>query len=1116
MANRPEPPTVTSSAREIFLRVLETAEEGRRAALDSACGDDELVRTEVESLLEESGAMGDFLETPAVPVDREPPKVELPRQARAGSFGKGDQIGPFELKGLLGEGGCGMVYEAEQSSPVRRTVALKVIKLGMDTKSVIARFESERQALAMMDHPNIAKVLDAGATEAGRPYFVMELVRGVPITEFCDQQKLTTRERLELFIQACGAIQHAHQKGIIHRDIKPSNIMIADDHGAPSPKVIDFGIAKATEQRLTEHTLFTSTESFIGTPAYMSPEQAEVGGIDIDTRSDIYSLGVLLYELLVGKPPFDASELRKLSLDEIRRTVRETEPERPSARLDSLPDPERVRVADCHGSDAGRLSGVLRGDLDWIVMKCLEKDRSRRYATASDLISDLQRHLAAQPVLARPPSTLYRAKKLLHRHGGVILAGSLLVAVLLVAIVTTSMMALRATRAEQEAQEGRATQADLRERAEKGAREALLNEYVAEINLTQLALSEGNFGRAQQLIDRHQPAAGRPDNRGFEWRYLAAQCRGDDHVALPNLGSSVLCLAYSPDGRTLAVGLDGEIQLWNTFEGRRITSLPGTATSLLFLGDGHTLVSSDSESTWVVDTSTWLEVTELRGEGGPLALSADGSQLATTSREGVTIWDTTDWFELLLLPAALPGARAFSPDGRQLAAVGAAGISLFSLESGRLVRVLEDSASLIGGNSGDLIAFSEDGERVYAVRNTGSDRGVFVISFWDAESGDELGTLSNRVGHAGAITDLSIGGGGALLASASLDHSIGLWDLSGRKKFDHLHGHRGEVWSVAVSPDGRSVASGSKDGDLRLWPTSPTEARDVIEGARVPLRFSRDGKRLAALGADSQMTIYRLPGLEHAGRFELGKLGSISAGMDVIAHASDSGTVTVLDVDSGRRRPIEAAARALDFLLLNPDGTLLLTHAPLQPLLAWDLAQGDRQAFQLEAESALISADGKVLVGFGQADRVEIWDVAGRRKLREFTAPRSFGFSAAISSDGGRLALSGGLADSENQVELWDTKSGEALGSFSGHKQSVRSIAFSPDGRTLATASGDGTLKLWNVTTRQELLSIRRLGSSLRHLQFSPDGQWLVGGSHSQSDGDRPGGELRLFHAPHP
>ena len=328
----------------------------------------------------------------------------------------GTRVGPYRLLEKIGEGGFGTVWMADQLEPIRRRVAVKIIKLGMDTQEVIARFEAERQALALMDHPNIARVFDAGATDSGRPFFVMELVRGVPITRYCDDSRLPAEARLRLFIPVCQAVQHAHQKGVIHRDLKPSNILVTLHDGVPVPKIIDFGIAKATSARLTDKTLFTQFHAFIGTPAYTSPEQMEMSGLDIDTRSDIYSLGVLLYELLCGRPPFDAEALVKLGLEAMRRTIRETDPPRPSARLDALSPVERTTAARQRSTDVAKLSVLLRSDLDWIVMRCLEKDRARRYETASALATDIQHHLADEPVSARPPNAFYRIGKFARRH----------------------------------------------------------------------------------------------------------------------------------------------------------------------------------------------------------------------------------------------------------------------------------------------------------------------------------------------------------------------------------------------------------------------------------------------------------------------------------------------------------------------------------------------------------------------------------------------------------------------------------------------------------------------------------------------------------------------------
>lgn len=412
----------------------------RKKMLDSACGGDLDFRTKVEKFLTAQGPAENFFSecSAAVVESREDSDflAGLKNQSAPGEESIGDpvgsKIGPYKLLQSIGEGGCGVVYMAEQEKPVRRRVALKIIKLGMDTKSVIARFEAERQALALMDHPNIARVLDAGATETGRPYFVMELVHGVRLTEYCDSNKLATRQRLELFIQVCQAIQHAHLKGVIHRDIKPSNILVTMLDGAPVPKVIDFGIAKAIEEKLTDKTLFTLYGHFIGTPAYMSPEQAQMSGMDVDTRSDIYSLGVLLYELLTGKTPFDQQELMSAGIDEMRRTLSNREPHRPSTRLDTLTPEELTATARKRLVEPAKLRLALRGDLDWIVMKALEKDRARRYQTANDLALDVQRCLENEPILARPPSRFYRLQKLARRNKVVFVSSAAVIAALVV------------------------------------------------------------------------------------------------------------------------------------------------------------------------------------------------------------------------------------------------------------------------------------------------------------------------------------------------------------------------------------------------------------------------------------------------------------------------------------------------------------------------------------------------------------------------------------------------------------------------------------------------------------------------------------------------------------
>jgi serine/threonine protein kinase/tetratricopeptide (TPR) repeat protein len=435
-------------AREIFLTAVEYhSHEQWSGYLDEACADDVDLRRRVEALLRAHDATAGVIDQLVQDTDR-------PREFVRSGECPGAAIGPYELLEVIGEGGMGVVYRAEQSTPVKRTVALKIIKPGMDSAQVVARFEAERQALALMDHPNIARVVDAGSTDSGRPYFVMELVSGIPITDYCDENRRAIPERLELFVLVCRAVQHAHQKGIIHRDLKPSNVLVTLQDGVPVPKVIDFGIAKATGPRLTDQsTTMTGLAQIVGTPLYMSPEQAELNGRDIDTRSDVYSLGVLLYELLTGTTPFEPETFRKAALGEICRIVREHEPPRPSTRLSTLTDADRSNVSANRQTDPRRLSRTIHGELDWIVMKCLEKERARRYETVSALADDLMRFLTDRPVEACPPSAWYRFTKYARRNRGVMVATGLVALALIAGTSVSTWQVTRATAAERRTRE---------------------------------------------------------------------------------------------------------------------------------------------------------------------------------------------------------------------------------------------------------------------------------------------------------------------------------------------------------------------------------------------------------------------------------------------------------------------------------------------------------------------------------------------------------------------------------------------------------------------------------------------------------------------------------------
>ncbi|HMO65840.1 MAG TPA: serine/threonine-protein kinase, partial [Verrucomicrobiota bacterium] len=596
-----------SREQAVFAAALECATpEARAAHIATACGDDPGLRQRVEALLRAAEGAGDFLEQPPTGLAGGASSALF-----VGGFNSekpGDRIGRYKLLQQIGEGGCGVVYMAEQLEPVHRRVALKVIKLGMDTKSVIARFEAERQALALMDHPNIAKVLDAGATETGRPYFVMELVRGIKITDYCDENNLPTEERLKLFTQVCQAIQHAHQKGIIHRDIKPSNILVTiSEPGSPGcPKVIDFGIAKATTgQRLTDKTVFTAFEQFIGTPAYMSPEQAMMTSLDIDTRTDIYALGVLLYELLTGQTPFDAGELMAAGLDSMRRMIQEQEPARPSTRLSTLQAADLTAVAKHRHAEPARLGTLLRGDLDWIVMKALEKDRARRYETANGLAADIQRHLNNEPVVARPPSAAYRIQKLAQRNrGALITAGTVLVA-LLVAVVSlaTSNVRIRQEKdGKDDALRERGAALEAARASEQRAREQLV---VSLLNQAQARRNSRQMGRRlESLAALAEAARIRPDAELRDNAIAAMALPDIEHGPVwPGWSTGTRAITHDLRNQRLArIGPDGVVSIRSLADDRELQRLtPGngitTATTVrqfTFSPDGGFLVWLDA------------------------------------------------------------------------------------------------------------------------------------------------------------------------------------------------------------------------------------------------------------------------------------------------------------------------------------------------------------------------------------------------------------------------------------------------------------------------------------------------------------------------------------------
>jgi serine/threonine protein kinase len=644
---------------------------------------------------------------------------------------------------------------------LRRTVALKVIKPGMDSKQVIARFEAERQALALMDHTNIARVLDAGATDAGRPYFVMELVCGTAITEFSDQNQLSLRERLELLVAVCQAVQHAHQKGIIHRDLKPSNVLVTLLDGTPVAKVIDFGIAKALGQgRLTDKTLCTGFAQMIGTPLYMSPEQAGMSGQDADTRTDIYSLGVLLYELLTGATPFDKERLKEASYEELRRIIREEEPVKPSTRISTLGQAATTISAN-RKSEPKRLSQLFRGELDWIVMKALEKDRNRRYKSAGSFAADVQHYLDDEPVQACPPSAVYRFRKFARRNWGALVTAAIVACAVLLALAGLGASTVLTLQAKNELQ-----QTLERERQ---------NSYFQRIALAEREWSANNVRRWEQLLDRCPP-----DLRGWEWHYL----RRLDHKPMPPMqhGGAVFGLAVRPDGRQLAsCSQDGSIKIWDAKTGQNLCTIPAHknhARSVAFSPNGQRLASASWDGTVKIwDTQTGQELHTLQGHQGE-------------------VWSVV-----------------FSPDGNYLASGGGKSgqvgeVKIWNAVTGQVVQTLLGHTSSVYS-----VAFSPDGKRLAW---GGSDG---MVKLWDAATGQEQCSLAGSGNHY-QVFGVAFSPDGRRIAWGGTDSTVKLWQPA-TGEIHVFRGHTNWVHGVAFSPDGKQIASGSADHTLRVWRAPP-------------------------------------------------------------------------------------------------------------------------------------------------------------------------------------------------------------------------------------------------------------------------------------------------------